>query len=431
MIARNGRETGQDLLVASRHAKQRDLLRSTGRILKESRIRHFEIRYLMQSPFSGLGAGPEGVHFKEILSAYAEGLERAWALRHQTFGEPGWGGRLQVFILDAIVPYCAVTLAHEAPLPEITLRTSSLACDRDAALAAASLDAAHEGCHAFNHLALQRCGLPAQPWLDSWTWADEATACFMEPLCYPESVGWLPHLFEWVARPDRPMDLDPSGSSQYLRFLELRERVGFVSNLWKRITPKKNAFEQINASCQTEPPAGHLAHFGEYSAEAFFVTNPLSAFYSRAVAERYAHRAVAHTWELSGASRVKSNGKLDHLSCSYYRFRLGETVKRVSLTVITKRLGAFECFATLQPHPDLSAPVAVPLRTQTDGAAYVCTIPVSQTGPKCLLLTVANAGARGKGRSPDAQHIILNDDEIEFEIEAEASVSFDEVHPRP
>lgn len=282
------------------------------------------------------------------------------------------------------------------------------------------LEAAHEAAHVFNHKAIFKARngefLPPQ-WLNSMRWFDEATACYMEFVCYRSSCDWLSHLSTWVDKPEASLDDEWPDSWPYLYYLEAREHKGLVSELWNQLSADKTAFDLINSNVTSLPTIGHLAYFGEYCVDSFFANDPTGRCYLFPVYARFGHRAVAWTWELVKGDAARSDtNTLDHLSCRYYRVRFPQNVGSISIEVKTEGISHFECFATLVGAASVGGFRTEPLQHSLGTAEHRLIVNLTNGSWDYLLVTLSNAGFQTEGRSPDGQNRTRGDDQVGYAI---------------
>lgn len=215
---------------------------------KPKRVRkHFDVYYEFRNPAAhGPGLGLMGIDRLELIDRYEAAVERVYALLADREEWTPPAGRLRVYVFDTTrwwqngrdAPF---TYPDKYDGPVIGLRSVLNEPDREAMLARAEVEAAHETAHTFNHVhhppSAQHSPSEKSPWrYDPWKWFDEATAVFMERQACDGHHEGLRFAIHWAYQPELVLESphSPGGYSAawFVEYLVETFGWGFLRAVW-------------------------------------------------------------------------------------------------------------------------------------------------------------------------------------------------------
>ncbi len=326
-----------------------------GKLKQRLELEHYVIHFEWRDSLEGPGVGIRGVRSLGLLQAFAEGLERLHA-HVSCCGGAHASHKTHVYIYHLFDdPHTEMRVGepftHEdrSGIPYVGLPSRSHEPGIQDALKRARSEAVHEATHVFiRQQKLARTNLNKmltmyrnqfRDWHTSWKWLDEATATYMEQVCYPGNDDYLRYCMNWIDMPHLSLNGTLYEGCMYVRYLDRRFRgVGrpegqFAIDLWTSGRLEETPFEAIerltklNGHCER---AGLLPAFGEFCADSCFLADPTSLGFAFEPFARFGTPPVKNN-VVAGAGALGGNC-LPPLAAHYFRVVPGGA-KNLKLTV--------------------------------------------------------------------------------------------------
>jgi len=286
---------------------------------------HFIVHYELRNPVLGRGLGPHGVRDRSLIDTYVRYLEKLY----QTMTSKPWNreppivgedGKTHVYVFNSAYPFTTYDLDN---VPCIVLPSRNNEPTIEGELNRAASEAVHEATHVFN--------FTQRPLYDKfnatrWEWYDEGMAVLMEMRVTHGNPDHHRLLMDWIDNPEMSLD-HPEGKYLAGMFMSyVAERLGdeFVNDVWLKSLPDEEPLEAL----ERLTPDGHKFFSSDsavsdifasgYSIDPYFLWDHAVELFTR-----FGERAVAESLRLPDADGVEIKDHLDHLSCRYYRFFLG------------------------------------------------------------------------------------------------------------
>jgi hypothetical protein len=311
------------------------------RLKERLTLDHFIIHFAWRDSGKDGGAGIRGVGGLTLVRAYAEGLERLHA-HMRTYGRVSKAQQnfthVYLYHLFDTSPIWHEPFTHRDKhnVPYIGLPCRNAEPGIADAFKRARSEATHEATHVFNLSA--RIALADQSTIrmifqePQWRWLDEATAIYMEQVCFPGQDDYLRYCMDWVDQPHLP--LDSSGlqhtSCMYLKYIDQifrkpEEPEGkFVSDIWQTTDPDETPCKAIARLARDRghcPVSGALPGFAEFAKDSLFLGDPNSHGFSMDVFTRFGPPAIHERLCIGDNPQCE----LSHLSAKHFQIMADPT----------------------------------------------------------------------------------------------------------
>jgi hypothetical protein len=245
----------------------------------------------------------------------------------------------------------ALTDIDHYGVPYICLPCRSDELTREGERHRATAEAVHEATHVFN--CREHPFRPLEPDLtlwrraESWLWAHEAMAIFMERVVIPENHDFHRFLKNWVDVPATSLDSwnGRYEAAMFLCYLSARFGPHFVNDIWTKFPNNEEPLATIEhlidlegqKFCSAHPDDDDVFASG-YNLDSYFLWHPSSISYEPHIFDRYHERMSSWSFELSVNQEISATGELDHLACSYYRFYLDSSITELKVQLLTEEV---------------------------------------------------------------------------------------------
>jgi len=319
-------------------AKVEDVFRELTHALES---KHFIAHFALRNPSTGRESWVGGVRSHAIVHAYLDGLERLYdtMVQEPWKREPPYaskGGKIKVGIFDTskadFRPGEPFTDFDWQRVPFICLPHQNSEPSTQGEIRLAMVQAIHEATHVFNWCRRHPRDIDS----GAWEWLDEAIATFMETLVMSGIPEHLRYVMYWNDMPEVSLDNYSTRyqASMFVRYLAKKYGVAFVNKVWMESLDEETPVQALARISQEashvfsshDPTVEDLFASG-YCLDSYFLMDPNSDGFAPHIYERFSDRSIQESFRLRPGHEEKSDNRLNHLACHYYRIYAEGSIK--------------------------------------------------------------------------------------------------------